>query len=127
MCKFLLQTEPSSYQRKHLPCGNCETQENSHIVINHKIIVTEGFQNLQEAIFVRSGSKSICLKDNCGINTSTNFIVNAHVFIKLDVRNLDSLKIFLNCKVKDFPPNITMYNEALMFVLFHSILIEIWL
>lgn len=118
MWEFLMISEPSLYITLVYPCGNCKVEgEIPSIFVNHKIIETEGFQNLQNAIITQLESNLVlCNRDKCGFSISTKIIVNRHLFIELDIRETKNIKKSLTCKVEDLPLHINLHGEKLRFV-----------
>ena len=114
MWEFMMQNEPSLFPTRTYSYGNLEVKEVHSLLLNHKLIEENGFQELQSAIISHtSDEEQTCIRDNCGHPVSIKFDVNAHVYIELDVRKSSDLQQSFKCKVTDFPNNISLHGEKL--------------
>lgn len=118
MWQLLMESEPSWYKKNIYACGYFKIEAVTSLFVNHTSIQNEGFKSLQNAIINQlDHNLIICEKDRCGFSVSTKIIVNAHVFIELDIRSSHDIRNSITCKLEDFPLQISVRGETLRYVL----------
>lgn len=120
MWNFIMTNEPSMFRIKSCECGYRMIQEVSIVCLNTRIIQSNGYNYLEEAIDI-TGSNDLekYLKKDCPRFIQEDLKPNAHIFIDTEcfAEDEQGKLITMTCIVTDLPVgDITLLGEKMRFV-----------